>query len=93
VLHFFFKWKKLLIILSYRVFVALLQSSLRWIGTTFFTLSTVQQHLLEFGDIAGGKINRNFHTTIWLATIWWLWRTRKNILFRGECVNVFALVD
>jgi hypothetical protein len=30
---------------------------------------------------------------IWLATTWYLWRLRNNIIFRGDFSNLLILVD
>jgi hypothetical protein len=39
------------------------------------------------------KHSKNTKHIIWLATTWSLWRTRNNIIFRGDPVNVSSLVD
>jgi hypothetical protein len=53
----------------------------------------VQQHFLKFGDLVKGKINKRFRHLVWLATMWCLWRSRNNIIFRGDHVNISSLVD
>jgi hypothetical protein len=51
------------------------------------------QHFTVFDEIAKGKFSRLFRRIIWLAMTWSIWRTRNNILFRGDCVNIAFLVD
>jgi hypothetical protein len=65
----------------------------KWLGLSFFMTVRVQQHFLKFGDLVKGKINKRFRHLVWLATMWCLWRSRNNIIFRGDHVNISSLVD
>jgi hypothetical protein len=58
-----------------------------------FNLEETVQHMYLFGKLAKGKICKGVKHLIWLATTWCIWRLWNNILFRGDFVNVFFLVD
>jgi hypothetical protein len=64
-----------------------------WMGISHLSASNVQQHFIVFGDIIKGKKCKKVKQLIWLATMWSIWRSRNNILFRGDVVNIITLVD
>jgi hypothetical protein len=64
-----------------------------WMGIQGSSARNIQQHFLWFGDLLKGKHSKRVKHIIWLATMWSLWRTRNNIIFRGDFVNVQSLVD
>jgi hypothetical protein len=64
-----------------------------WISIHSSDVSNIQQHfLIWFGDLSKGKHSKRVKHIIWLATMWSLWHTHTNILFRGDFVNVQSLV-
>jgi hypothetical protein len=65
----------------------------KWMGVNFLVFTSVLDHLLSFGGIIKGKNTKRLRYIIWLATTWCIWRTRNNILFRGDYVNVTFLVN
>jgi hypothetical protein len=81
------------VFLNCQVTVAVWSHVLRWLGASYFNASNVQQHMLMFGELIKGKKYKRVTHIIWLATMWCLWRSRNNILFRGVDVNVPSLVD
>jgi hypothetical protein len=69
------------------------QCIFRWLGTRFLLFEDIFQHFTVFGEIAKGKNSKLFRHIIWLAMTWSICRTRNNIFFRGDCVNITSLVD
>jgi hypothetical protein len=65
----------------------------KWMGFNFLGFSSIIDHFLSFGGLFGGKKIKKFRYIIWLATTWCIWRTRNNILFRGEPINITSLVN
>jgi mannosylglycoprotein endo-beta-mannosidase len=66
------------------VAVTVWQHISKWLGLSFFMTVKVQQHFLKFGDLVKEKINKRFRRLVWFATMWCLWRSRNNIIFRGD---------
>jgi hypothetical protein len=64
----------------------------KWMGVQVISPSTVINHFLSFGGIFSGKKTKKLRYIIWMATTWCIWRTRNNILFRGDHINIIALV-
>jgi hypothetical protein len=65
----------------------------KWMGVNFLGSSSVINHFLSFGGIFSGKKTKKFRYIIWLAATWCIWRTRNNILFRGDHINIISLVN
>jgi hypothetical protein len=65
----------------------------KWMRVSFIDFSSVTDHFLSFGSIIRGKNSKKLRHIIWLATTWCIWRTRNNILFRGDHINFNSLVN
>ncbi|CAJ2644735.1 unnamed protein product [Trifolium pratense] len=64
-----------------------------WLGTNVISFEDVTCHFTLFGELAKGNHSKRIRHIIWLATTWSIWRTRNNIIFRGDCVNISSLVE
>jgi hypothetical protein len=53
----------------------------------------LKYHFTLFGELFKGSKFKRYRHIIWLATTWSIWRTRNNIIFRGDSVNVSTLLD
>jgi hypothetical protein len=62
-------------------------------GVSFIDFSSVTGHFLAFGSVFKGKNSKKLRYIIWLATTWCIWRTRNNIMFRGDHINIISLVN
>jgi hypothetical protein len=65
----------------------------KWMRVSFIDFSSVTDHFLSFGSIIRGKNSKKLRHILWLATTWCIWRTRNNILFRGDHINFNSLVN
>jgi hypothetical protein len=75
------------------VILQLWDAIFNWLGTTSVTYVSVTDHFLNFGGILKGKKTKGLRHIIWLATTWCIWRSRNNILFRGDSVNISSLFN
>ncbi|CAJ2673626.1 unnamed protein product [Trifolium pratense] len=64
-----------------------------WLGCDYNLQEVGCKHFLSFGLIIKSKKGKKVRHLIWLATTWCLWRTRNNILFRGDKADFSALLD
>ncbi|XP_045831366.1 uncharacterized protein LOC123922712 [Trifolium pratense] len=64
-----------------------------WLDMNFITFEEVWKHFTTFGDLVKSKSLAKARHVIWLATTWSIWRTRNNIMFRGDVFNLALLVD
>jgi hypothetical protein len=69
-------------------------SIFNWSGSSLLVnYASVSEHFLSFGRILKGKKTKGLWHIIWLATTWCIWRSRNNILFKGDSVNVSSLFN
>jgi hypothetical protein len=68
-------------------------SIFNWLGSNLIVNASVSDHFLTFGGILKGKKTKGLRHIIWVATTWCIWRSRNNILFRGDSVNISSLFN
>lgn len=57
---------------------------IEWIGITWTAPKNVEQHLLNFSDLLGGRRWRKRLGGLWVCTIWVIWKWRNERLFANK---------
>lgn len=73
---------------AYRVWMAVNL----WSGTMGPMFNHGINHFLEFAGTIKGRARRRSRHIIWMATVWVLWITRNNVIFRSASADVIDVV-
>jgi hypothetical protein len=65
----------------------------RWVRKSFILGMQKWNYFISFGNLfkkkKGGRINH----LIWLATMWYIWKHRNNVVFNGTIQNASFILD
>ena len=66
----------------------------QWLGVSFITPDTVQDHFHHFGNLAGlPRSTFPFLKVIWHACIWVIWKERNHRIFNNKAEDLCKLLD
>lgn len=64
-----------------------------WIGTSWAAPRAIDNHLLLFSRLVGGKKWRRRLGSLWVCTIWVIWKWRNDVLFSNKEWNFRRIGD
>ncbi|XP_057774897.1 uncharacterized protein LOC130993878 [Salvia miltiorrhiza] len=63
-----------------------------WLGTTTVRPNQVSTHFSTFSNLGKGKRSGKFLASMWMCTIWQLWKERNDSRFEGKQRDVKSMI-
>jgi hypothetical protein len=76
------------------VFGTVWQLICKWLGISFVSPGSINDHFLQFIHLAGmPRSSHIYFKVIWLASTWAIWKDRNNRVFTNEVIDIHNILE